>query len=1137
MSLFVDPSDAPARERATTTFDRNVVVTAGAGTGKTTLLVDRMVHLLVRNPAPLKVTDIVALTFTNKAATEMKIRLRERLHAYLITRLDQEPADAWNGKLREAVESLIRFYRLSKDELDARAREALRNIERSEIGTIHSFAATLLRLYPMEAGVDPQFREDDGAHFERIFTESWDLWLDQQLSARAPCKDDWKKVLKKLSLGQIKELAVSLCAETVDLDGWSAREPTSPDAVRAWLADLENKAATLLENHPEDRTNEKLVRAAILLIRAFRRSPAAATDEVKEAAALLRSRSINKNLNGWLEKESADAQALVRVARGLCQVDHDLTGRLWTLLVPFARACRERFVHEGYVSFDGLLVRARNLVRDYPHVREDLKRRFQAILIDEFQDTDPIQYEILLYLAEQAGQSAKDWRSVNLAPGKIFVVGDPKQSIYAFRRADIEAYLEVIEKIIKAQDGVECLLTTNFRSHAGILDAVNGVFEPLIRARDRLQPPYIAIHPAADSSGRYVEIRAVRADGSPPEADTARKLEAESLARWLEEEVLGKAEITTVNGERAFAQAKDVAILLRKLTDLPSYIEPLRRRGFRYIVEGERHFYAVKEIVDAVNALRAVENPNDKLALVGILRSPLGGLADAAIYRLHREGLLDYRAVGRLRGKNFPPSLQPLYATLLELHRQTASMPVGEAVAHVFAKLPIPLLAACGFHGEQALANLEKLRDQADVLGREGSITLKEAIHQLHRRVLEVKDEGESALAEESLDAIRIMSIHKAKGLEFPIVVVAGCHTGIDPRQGVESEIFIDWSSGLLGTRVGQTWDLTGLYLAEQARVRAEEEQKRVLYVAMTRARDHLVLSGVSGGRRSSGSFFSLLVPGIQDAIEIAETSVTLAVGQGRLELQIVKERLAAPGTAPAGAAASEQPAAWGAFADGWRRRGETWARAAKTPLFLTPTLIKSREEEFTEAARRAADPSVSRSRALLTGELAHWLLQHWDFTADPQTVRPALQELLENSCATDAAEREWLQQELERILAVFFASRVYAELKSSRILGRELPFVVPWENQIMEGVIDLLYEKNGALYLADYKTDRIDRKGLQRAAERYRDQARIYSRAVRLALRKEAAAFKLIFLRTGEAIEIPTLDGGAKGFALAVDE
>ena len=184
-------------------------------------------------------------------------------------------------------------------------------------------------------------------------------------------------------------------------------------------------------------------------------------------------------------------------------------------------------------------MRARNLVRDQDRVRADLKRRYSAILIDEFQDTDPIQYEILLYLAEVRRVRQGLAQGQSRLPAKIFVVGDPKQSIYAFRRADIEAYLEVVEKIIKAQNGVECRLTTNFRSDAAILDAVNGVFETLIQAQDGVQPPYIAIHPAPGRVAAQrptllnVLVRKIVAADQEINAETARRLEGESLARWL----------------------------------------------------------------------------------------------------------------------------------------------------------------------------------------------------------------------------------------------------------------------------------------------------------------------------------------------------------------------------------------------------------------------------------------------------------------------------------------------------------------------------------------------------------------------------------------------------------------------------
>ncbi|MGE5306265.1 MAG: UvrD-helicase domain-containing protein [Alphaproteobacteria bacterium] len=1119
-------SDERDREIAVATFDRNIIVTAGAGTGKTTLLVDRLVHLLLRNPDPLKITDIAALTFTNKAANEMKIRLRERLQTYL----EVDPEGVAEGraaaKAHQEVRMLIDRYRLSKDDLDRRAHEALRNIERSDIGTIHSFAATLLRLYPLEAGVDPQFGEDEGPEFERAFAEQWSLWLDEELTLAAGRADDWRAILRKLPLAPVQALAQSLCSEAIAL----ARDPQSSTAASesliSWLKTLAEKAATLLDRHPEDRLNEKLVRAALSVIREQCPYGEPPGKPNAQAQALLADKTISRGISGWAERDVAEAQELARVAKGLGAIDAGLTDLLWAVLAPFAARFREVFVREGFLSFDALLMRARDLVRDHAAVREELKRHYRAILIDEFQDTDPIQYEILLYLAERPGSAAGDWRKVKLAPGKIFVVGDPKQSIYAFRRADIEAYLEVVEKIIKAQNGIECRLTTNFRSNAAILNLVNGVFTAVMQAREGLQPPYLAIHPApgrlASATGGVpgVVIRKTVSAGGAIDAQTARRLEGESLARWLSEELLGKAEIPNAQGATATVQPKDVALLLRKLTDIHDYLEPLRRHNIRYVVEGERHFYAAKEIIDAVNLLRAVDNPHDRVALVGVLRSPLGGLDDRQIYELHHRNLLDFRCAERVHDKDFPTPLAEFYRILARLHDETRMLPVGAAVTHVFSSLPIKLLAACHFHGEQAVANIEKLRQQAELLGRAGVITLKEAIRQLERRVLEIKEDGESVLAEENVDAVRIMSIHKAKGLEFPVVVLAGCHAGADGRRATDGEALFDWSSGLTGTRVGQSWDLPGLYIAEKVRMRTEEEQKRLLYVAMTRARERLVISCAPADRRSSGSFLSMLDDVLGGAIESAQNSKSLSIGEGIAEIQIASASLTAPGKARSKASHAKRH--WAPLIEIWQKRRARFALESGKRPFTTPTLLKRQEEELTEAKSHRAYSMIPRATALIVGELAHRFLQEWDLGTDTDAFHSRLNPFVAHWLAEKSfGERRDITTELEKILSPFFHSAAYRELAGARILGREVPLLMPWGDSVMEGVIDLIYEHNGLLYLADYKTDRIERKDLRAGPERYRHQAEIYSRAARQSLNREVAAFKLIFLCLGETVEV----------------
>ncbi|HEY7321933.1 MAG TPA: UvrD-helicase domain-containing protein [Candidatus Binatia bacterium] len=1135
-----EPADAGERERAAGTFNRNLVVTAGAGTGKTTLLVDRLVQLLLRNPEPLKITEIVALTFTNKAANEMKLRLRERLQSYLAVTLDREAANDSEKKTYREVESLIDRFQLSKHDLDERVHEALRNIERSSIGTIHSFAATLLRLYPMEAGIDPQFEEDDGKQFERIFDQQWDLWLDQELALTGKHSDDWRKILRKLGLDQVKALAGSLCSESVDLQRGqhNALENGVLELLQPWFQDLESTAAALMEVHTEDRQNEKLVRAALSVIREFRRCGAIADNDLGGNRSLLSEKSINRDIQGWPANDLVAAARLVRVARGLVRIDSELTEVLWGLLVPFAETFREFFVREGFVSFDGLLIRARNLIRDRRHVREELKRQFRAILIDEFQDTDPIQYEIILYLAEEANHSARDWRNVKLTRGKIFVVGDPKQSIYAFRRADIEAYLEVVERVIKAQDGMECRLTTNFRSHVAILDVVNGVFKSLMQPRDGVQPDYIAINPAPQRipiGGKVVKplllpevlpqvtVRKIVCD-KEMSAEKARRIEGESLARWLKDEIFGRVEILNSSGELVRTQPKDIAILFRKLTDIHDYLEPFRRNSIRYVVEGERHFYAAKEIIDAVNLFQAIANPYDRLALVGVLRSPLGGLTDQTIYELHRRHLLDYREAKRLKDSALPRTVAELYQKLAKLHEETPKLPVGAAVSCIFASLPLKPLAACTFHGEQAVANLEKLCQQAELLGREGLTTLKEAMHQLRRRVLDIKEEGESVLAEENLDAVRIMSIHKAKGLEFPIVILAGCQAGTEAQHAIPAAALFDWSTGLTGLRVGRTWDLAGLYITEKTRLRAEEEQKRVLYVAMTRAREHLVISCAPTGRRSNGSFLAMLDETFQNRIAIATESKTLTGdGSGEVALRLVPQTLAAPGRPKHKRQKVAENQNWQAYVDTWTRRRHAYESIIKKPVFVTPTLLKQQEEEITEAAGRALGRPSSRTPAMLVGELAHRFLESWDFIESGDDCADRLETLLDQWLPVEfRAQRAAVHADLTGIFRVFFRSKIYAELSRAKILGREVPLLMPWDGQIMEGVIDLIYEQNGLLYLADYKTDTISTEERTTGAARYHRQAEVYSRALRESLQRDVAAFNVIFLRLGEAIRVP---------------
>ena len=1118
--------DATERELAATTFDANIVVTAGAGTGKTSLLVNRLVHLLMRDPDSLELTDIVALTFTNKAANEMRIRLRERLQSFLSTRLDDEAAGSDEAKIGAELRSLIERYHLSKEEIDRRARAALRLIERGYIGTIHSFAALLLRLYPVEAGVDPQFKEDDGSAFKEHFDEQWSVWLDQELGPEGQRHHDWKRVLARIPLDVLRKTAFSLCSEMVPLNELAeGSEKRIGLTLQDWLADKKREAAELIKRYPENHNQiDGFACHALAAIKAALQHGKIPPGELEEEKRWFAEKSLRRAGN-WSEEDYEKLRRLCRIARGLLRVDRQLTQALWRLLVPFAEQCRESFIREGFVSFDGLLVRARNLLRDHRPLREEFKYLFKAILIDEFQDTDPIQYEILLYLAETPGQSALRWQSVQIQPGKIFVVGDPKQSIYAFRRADIQGYLDVVRHIILAQSGVEYPLTTNFRSHSGILDVVNGVFTPLICAREGLQPDYVPIQSpkeeafdgAEQTSFRGVSFCKIQSQ-EQLEANPARRLEAETLARWLDEEVLGKARIHDRTGEWVPVQPKHVAFLFRKLTEVHLYLEPLRRRGIPYVVEGEKHFYATQEIIDGVNLLRAVANPYDHAALVGLLRSPIGALSDWQIYDLHREGLLDYRSAKCAEAaavKKLGP-VRFLYETLDRLHWETRLLSVGDAVHRIFATIPIRILAARSFSGEQAVANIEKIRQQASVMGRSGSATLKEVVAQLERRVLEIEEESESALAEENIDAIKILSIHKAKGLEFPVVILPDARGAANAGRA-EIGVQYDWSSNLIGLQAMNHLNLAAVYLDEKRRLREEEEQKRLFYVAMTRAREHVTIS-CPPLKIDRGSFAEMLERAAGE-LSLWGGQGSIPIGRGCIEVHTMEERPQAPKLRREGEKKSAAQADWSDFVRQWEESRRRYETEQNKPLFVSPTALKKEHAKLTEHFGQRIGSSENQD-PFVVGNLAHHFLETLDFSASPQRINKELHHYIERQ-ALPSQDRGAIERELSQIFAVFLRSKMFAELSSADILGREIPLLMPWNGQIMEGVIDLIYLRKGLLYIADYKTDSIVGRELGQVREAYRHQAEIYSRAVQESLQRNVAAFKLIFLRTGQAIEI----------------
>jgi ATP-dependent helicase/nuclease subunit A len=1108
--------DRQARDLAETTFDRNVVVVAGAGTGKTTLLVNRVVHLLIKEPDPIPMTQIVALTFTNKASTEMKVRLRERLTALI------QPAGVSTPRTEGGAVSFDELrdrYELTSDEIARRAATALQDLEKAQIGTLHSFAAHLLRLYPLESGVDPAFQEDDGLRFEEHFTTAWDIWIDQELSRQGIHHDLWRSLLASTTIEDLRALTFSLCSELVELDV-IRRQMESTDvtpALSQWWRQIGDRAQVLLASHdrPKRRKVEQMLAATLSFMTLLVKTGPRAIHDLPDSDRDWLTKDPGTVVGGWERADFEEASRLISVAQQLLHVDHVFFNNLLSLISPVVLDIRTSFTRKGWLSFDGLLARARLLLRNHPAVRERIKKEYRAVLVDEFQDTDPVQYDIILAVSERRGRHSTNWEELALEPGKLFIVGDPKQSIYAFRRADIEAFDRVVQKI-ESDRGMIQTLTTNFRSDAAILGPVNDVFDRLFEHRPLVQPANVRLHvrpqrrPATVEPGVHLHITSPSGEGDSFDAAGATRAEGEVLARWLKDDLLS----------RPLMKPGHVALLFRKLTQADAYLDALRRYGIPYVIEGEKHFYRRQEVIDLVNVLRVLDHPHDSVALAGLLRSPIGGLTDRDLYDLRSADLFDYLREKPLNSWTHAraDAVRRLYGQLAWLHHEIGALPLAEAIQLVFDRLSILDLAGASLHGEQAVANLLKVKQTAAALCDRPYLTLSAFVDLLVSRLEDQPDEAESPLAEESVEAVQVLTIHKAKGLEFPVVILPGLHQGAG-RERTLPIVAYDWSSRTYGLSLGNRYTFGSVLIREKFTLREQAEQRRVLYVGMTRAKELLLLSGGTTARSVGESVLDLL----QDIGEgeIGATSTqALAIGGSLIPHQVVKapdrKRPRRSLTMATGPSAVDPVS----IAELWNRRTARWTTARETPLQLTPTGLATGP---VLDLRRSSMSDDHRESGRLAGVLAHRLLERWDFAAAPDEMLKEIAPTVRRELSPEEQSlTPSIVASLNELFTVFVRSEGYARLCTATILGREVPFVMPWgEHQLMQGVIDIIYRLDGRIWIADYKTDRVAGSEVRKRADLYIQQAEMYRTAASRCLESTAVSFHFLFLRSGMSVEI----------------
>lgn len=1057
--------DSAARESIVNKLDVCMLVEAAAGTGKTKGMVDRMVALIAEGVCGPE--QIAAVTFTRKAAAE----LRSRFEA--------------------AVEEAVRREAGVRRERLARAREGAGC---GFIGTIHSFCARILRERPVEAGVEIGFRELEDAEDMALREEAWTEFLAHVYDAGSRAVGELDEL--GVELGSLRA-AFRTFSDYPDVEDWPA-EAASPldvsgaaEALRGYLAEVEG----LLSGLPENPGNDGLIPAMRQVHRMAGHSDLGSVAELMEVMEvfLKEPKIVRKEWPGGKAQAEEELDRWTTFARSVARPFADaVRERRYAVAMKAlaeARSFYDRLRRErGALSYQDLLMKAAALLRDEPEVRRYFADRFRRILVDEFQDTDPLQAEVILLLAADDPRE-RDWRRARPRPGAFFAVGDPKQSIYRFRRADISTYMRVA-RIVEESGGLIVRLSKSFRASGALVSWVNGVFRGQFPDdASEIAPAYVELISAGGARKDAAAVKVIRIPEEYGDKLSAAEYEARVIAGAIREGIAsgrspGEFMIVTFYGRQ-----------------LGVYARALESLGIPHRVTGGTALNDVEELGLLYLCLEAANAPEDGVALVAALRSAAFGVSDEQLWEFSRAGgrfsLLE-PLPGGLRPET-AAAFERAFSALKRCARILSEMPPAAASRVAAEELGLLERAASGPGGDFRAGSLLKA---IELLRASGASGPAEAVEYLRRLVTASEDadrhDGEPALGE-GTDVVRVMNLHKAKGLEADVVFLADASGesshGVSFHVDRSGEKVLGYLA-LYGERRGQArapllacphgWE----ELAAREQSFLDAERVRLFYVAATRARSELVIvQREKGNHFNPWRFFEGHLQGCQELMALPEeegpSDGERPSTSARPEAP-VSEREAEAVCAEAASAAEAIRARWlAAVAPSYE------VRAAKA-VFVGPPRSAEDERvlEFAEAVHRLLELAAREGQVDLRKE------------ADRLGLRGAeAEEAVE--CAGAVVRSElW---------------------KRSRRAARRLveaPFAIERAEAAPAGVVrgrlDLAFLEDDGWVVVDYKTDRVTREGALRAAGKYMPQVRLYAEALARQVREPVKEIGLYFARAG---------------------
>ncbi|MYA09159.1 MAG: AAA family ATPase [Holophagales bacterium] len=1169
-------ADEAARKRIREALKESQLVEAAAGTGKTTVLVERLVAILEQGLG--RVDGLAAVTFTRKAAGELKLRLREELDKRLVELRAAGVADRRTRNLEAAISRL----------------------EEASIGTIHSLCAEILRERPVEAGVDPGFGELAEDEAPRLFNRAFRSWIEEQLESMPP---GLRRELARLTAGpwssrqpaldRLRDTAWRLVEWRDFPSSWQRPDFDRGEELVDLAARVERLADLLRHGRRADILRRGLDRVAELAAWIARSrelgasGPTCGDEETDGGEAVqdqLEARLVElqrrlrgygaprKGRGGFAEGVARDQvwklwQRLAERLEEFVEVaDADLAALLRDELAGAVERYEEAKSSLGKLDFHDLLIKARDLLRSDRTVRAHLQQRYGHLFIDEFQDTDPLQAEILLLLAAESPEQ-DDWTEVRPAAGKLFVVGDPKQSIYRFRRADVVLYHDVREML--ADRGVEVLhLTTSFRSVAPIQRVVNMAFEPLMTGdhdagsadyivlgehREPIpgQPGVIALPPPRPYGRRNLSNR---------EIEACQPYATVEFVRWLIEDSNFEVEVPDPDRPghrmRSRIRPRDVCLLFRRFLSWNrdtsrEYVRGLEAVGVPHLLLGARSFHEREEVEALRSALKAVEWPDDDLSVYATLRGGLFAFDDELLllFKARYGTWHPLQGPRRAREDGEPPeefrSVVEVLDFLAELHRRRNYRPIVRTVQEVLARPRAQASMALRPAGNQVLGNAQRVCDLARRYELAGGRSFRGFVEQLDEEA-ERPASTQAPVVEEDAEGVRIMTVHTAKGLEFPVVILADMTAGLS--RGAERTVRPE--DGLCAMRLLGLSPQELLDAKEIEDRREEAEGVRVAYVAATRARDLLVVPAVGDAQRKGWvqCLNEAVYPPAGQWRQSEPAEGCPAFGERTVarrphdyenqpETSVRPGRHSFPGVAGEGGDTGydvvwwdaelldeEPPASYGLLGEDllveagddanrerferWRRHGEELVARSSEPS-VSPVAVTELECEppgepvdvaIEELARSGRRPGGKRF-----GSLVHTVLRDASLSGEASRISELarLHGALIGSTAAEVTAAE------AAVTAALASPAAEAARTSQRVL-RETPFLLlldgEEEHRIVEGAIDLAYlDDDGRWIVVDWKTDLGDLDapagvsgddGVTRG-ERYRRQVRWYCHAL----------------------------------------